>query len=85
MRSYQKKQFIDSGKIPMTVFCAFVTLCGLFLVEEIPHPYALDRAFVTVYDTAVCVDDEECINGNGDGYFANMELVTDDAYLNVAA
>lgn len=49
-----------------------------------PHIEAAS-IFLTVYDTALCEEDEVCLQGNGDGYFASMIPVSDEWYGRMAA
>lgn len=55
-------------------------------VPTAPPLVAEAAVFLTVYDTALCEDDEEtCLQGNGDGYFATMIPISADWYGRMAA
>ena len=51
------------------------------------HPPEIEAAsiFLTVYDTALCDAGKECLQGNGDGYFASMIPVGPEWYGRMAA
>jgi hypothetical protein len=64
----------------MSLICAAV-----YLTLGLTNACIPDQARLTVYDTALCAEGEECLQGNGDGLFASMTPVTPEWYGEMAA
>jgi len=66
----------------MILFCQAAIVVGLSVGVQCSAPLP---ARVTVYDPALCPPATECLQTNGDGFFASMAAVGPDWYGQMAA